>query len=109
MKVVYCKAGCDPAIKEIDGSLESMQSLVGGYLECAPIGDYTVIGNELIVCNEEGKIAELPPNLFIKNEGEIVDIIFGDFFVIGEGSDGEFVGLNDKQIDEYMMLFRKYV
>ena len=49
MKVVYCKAGCDPAIKEIDGSLESMQSLVGGYIECAPIGDYAVIGNELIV------------------------------------------------------------
>ena len=28
-------------------------------------------------------------DLFIKNEGEIVDIIFGDCFVIGEDSEGD--------------------
>ena len=33
MKVIYCKIGQAPKILEIDGTLESMQSLVGGYIE----------------------------------------------------------------------------
>lgn len=38
-------------------SLEFMQEVVGGYIEIVPIGS-----NLYIVCNEEGKLIELPPN-----------------------------------------------
>ena len=95
MKVIYCKIGQAPKILEIDGTLESMQSLVGGYIETFPY-EYSPMA---LVMNEEGKLQKLPPHRFIANGR---DIICGDFFVaaFGKNEDGEddIVGLADEQV-----------
>ena len=94
MKVIYCKIGQAPKILEIDGTLESMQSLVGGYIETYPY-EYEPM---VFVMNEEGKLRGLQPHRIIASGR---DIICGDFFVaaLGKNGDGEddIVGLTEEQ------------
>ena len=63
---------------EIDDTLEGMQQAVGGWIE-----EYMPFEDEVaIVCNEEGKIQGLPPSRAIyDDEGQLLDIISGDFFI----------------------------
>ena len=51
-----------PRIEEIEPTLRNLQSIVGGYIEIVPaeLGD-----SALVICNEEGKIDNLPPNRFV--------------------------------------------
>ena len=57
MKVLFIQPLKAPKTVEIDGSLESMQKLVGGYIESIyPFED----GEICLVCNEEGKLEGLP-------------------------------------------------
>lgn len=44
--------------EEIENSLEAMQKVVGGYIETIPVS-----GKTILVCNEEGKLKGLEPNL----------------------------------------------
>ena len=94
MKVIYCKIGQTPKILEIDGTLESMQSLVGGYIETYPY-EYEPM---VFVMNEEGKLRGLQPHRIIATGR---DIICGDFFLaaFGKNGDGEddIVGLTEEQ------------
>lgn len=94
MKVIYCKIGQAPKILEIDGTLESMQSLVGGYIETYPY-EYEPM---VFVMNEEGKLWGLQPHRIIASG---MDIICWDFFVaaFGKNGDGEddIVGLTEEQ------------
>lgn len=60
MKIVVKKAGYKPEVREIIGSLENLQAIVGGYIECI-----NIIDNILCVCNEEGKLRRLPLKLCI--------------------------------------------
>ena len=65
-------------MREIEPTLESMQSQVGGMIEeYMPFDD-----DAAIVCNEEGKMMGLPLNRAVKDEdGRVMDIICGDFFI----------------------------
>lgn len=100
MRVISCKVGMPAMPIDIDGTLESMQELVGGYIE---IVRYETMGSILYVVNEEGKVLDMKPNKFI-NDGK--DLICGDFFVAGYGpnEDGEMdiIGLNERQ-EEFVM------
>lgn len=44
-------------IREIDNTLQALQELVGGYIECVRVSSDVVI-----ICNEEGAIEGLPGN-----------------------------------------------
>ena len=96
MKVIYCKVGQAPKILEIDGTLESMQSLVGGYIETYPY-EYEPM---VFVMNEEGKLRGLQPHRIIASGRDIICV---DFFVaaFGKNGDGEddIVGLTEDQED----------
>lgn len=85
---------------DIDGTLESMQELVGGYIETVR---YEGIENVIYVVNEEGKVLDMKPNKFIY-DGR--DLICGDFFVaafgINEDGEPDIVGLNERQ-EEFVM------
>ena len=82
MKVVYVPVGKEPEIKEIDGTLEAMQELVGGNIETVPYENIRgmIFGGR--------------------------DFIAGDFFVaaVGPNEDGDMdiIGLNDRQ-EEFVM------
>lgn len=76
LKILYKEVGKKPKVMEIDDTLEAKQKLVGGLIEVVPYKD-----NMLLICNEEGKIFDMPPNLKFEN-----DYIAGDCFVIGDDS-----------------------
>lgn len=67
-----------PRMVTIPHELESMQRLVGGYIEAVyPFNDPVVL-----VCNEEGKLDGLPLNRALFDENwHIYDIISGSFFI----------------------------
>ena len=55
---VYVKEpGRSPELKEVDNTLEALQKIVGGFIETVSIAD-----NAVIICNEEGRLKDLPYN-----------------------------------------------
>ena len=101
MKVIIVEPNEKARIAEIDNSLETLQSIVGGYIECI----YPFDDNVGIICNEEGKLIGLDPNRALKDdEGNIYDIIFGTFIVAGLTED-DFGSLTDEQAEKYLAEF----
>ena len=101
MKVLVVEPMKAPYAKEIDGSLKSMQALVGGDIEATypftdPVG---------LVYNAEGKFLGLPPNRLLRDEnGAPYDLVCGAFFLVGLGSE-RFVSLTDDQLRRYHDLY----
>lgn len=92
-------------VQEIGGDLESMQAIVGGYIEeVTPFTDPVAI-----VCNEEGKNQGLPLNRPLTDRhGVPYDFLCGTFFIAGvEGE--HFVSLADDQIRTYKELYDNMV
>lgn len=89
LKILLKKVGQEPEIKFIDNTLKAKQKLVGGLIEVLAFEDDT-----LIICNEEGKILNLPPNTLFD-----MDYIAGDYFVVGNDfENADFKSLTNKQI-----------
>ncbi len=78
MIVLWCRVGLEPELIKIDGSLKSMQKLVGGLIE--PV--YCLEENAVLLCNEEGLVLSMPFNRFVNEQP-----IFGDFFICGLGEE----------------------
>lgn len=97
MKVLIVKPEEKPYVEEIENGLESMQEIVGGYIEMIDLDEKTSL-----VCNEEGKIQGLEGNRRIGR-----DIIAGTFFLCGFNEDGESVSLTDDQISKYYEIFKE--
>lgn len=90
-------------VVEMPDHLEFMQNLVDGLIEYLEPWDDKVA----IVCNEEGKINGLSPNRKIYDDhGDLIDFVFGDFFIVGVNDDGENISLSDKQIRKYGSMFK---
>lgn len=92
-----------PEMREIDGSLKSMQEVVGGWIQALFPFDETVA----LVCNDEGKILNLPANRGLRDEtGQIYDIVCGTFFICGAPADCDhFISLTPEQIERYRERF----
>lgn len=101
MKVLMVEPGKIPYEAELIDDIKSMQETVGGLIE----GFYPYDDPVAIVCNEEGKINGLPLNRAIYGEdGQMIDIIAGNFFVAGIGGDS-FTDLPENLMDKYMKMF----
>ena len=102
LRVLVVEPGKLPAIQEIDRSLESMQRLVGGYIQAVyPFDDPVAL-----ICNEEGKLLGLPMNRTLRDErGVPYDIVCGTFFLAGIAED-DFASLTDRQIEKYTDYYR---
>ena len=97
IKVLKVEPDKAPELIEMPNELEAMQAIVGGYIEVYPIAD-----DVSIVCNEEGKMNGMELNRPIYQDGEIIEIIAGTFFIAGyDYSIGEFVSLTEEQIAKY--------
>lgn len=86
MRILLVEPGKQPVLKEIDGSLKSMQEVVGGTIQAL----YPFEEPVALICNDEGKLLGLPLNRALRDEtGQIYDIIAGTFFLCGapENSD----------------------
>lgn len=89
LKIVYKAVGKDPIQMEIEDTLEAKQKLVGGLIEVLNYKD-----NLLLICNEEGKISNLKPNLSFD-----YDYIVGNCFVVGDDYENAgFKSLTDDEI-----------
>ena len=88
-----------PVVKDISGTLESMQEIVGGLIQAVyPFEDYIAL-----VCNDEGKLLNLPMNRYVP---EIQDVICGTFFLCNAPPDSEhFTSLTEDQIKQYTQRF----
>ena len=82
-----------PYDAEIENTLEEFQRIVGGNIETVPCPGASGVK---IICNEEGKIKGLAPNLSIAPDVIVGTVIVVGTVVVGYG-DEEFVSLTEKQ------------
>ncbi len=99
MRVLVVEPERRPEVKEINDSLEAMQGIVGGLIQ--PI--YPFEDSVALVCNDEGKLLDLPANRGLRGkDGQIYDIVFGTFFLCGAPADCDhFTSLTPEQIERY--------
>ena len=103
MKVIVVEPQKTPVVQDIDPGLEAMQKIVGGSIEAV----YPFADPVALICNEEGKLLNLPLNRALRDdEGNVYDIISGTFFVCAAPPDSDhFAGLTDQQVKTYMERF----
>ena len=92
-----------PRMATIGSDLRSLQKAVGGDIEAIYPYDDPIA----IVCNEEGKLNGDPLNRAIRDEdGDIVDIVAGTFFVCGIGEE-DFASLPKEMQEKYAEKFHR--
>ena len=103
MQVVIVEPQKKPEVREIGNSLQAMQQVVGGFIEALYPFDEPVA----LICNEEGKLMDLPPNRALRDDtGEVYDIISGTFFLCSAPPDSEhFESLTGQQVKTYLERF----
>lgn len=94
MEILIKEVGKPFRTESVDKStlndLSWLQEKVGGFIECVhPIPNQAI----MLVCNEEGKLMGLSPNLVIGG-----DIIAGDVVFCSYDEDGDSIGLTEEQI-----------
>ena len=103
MRVLVVEPERRPEVKEIDDSLKEMQGIVGGYIQSI----YPFEEPVALVCNDEGKVMNLPLNRGLRDkDGQIYDIVSGTFFLCGAPADSDhFTSLTPEQIEQYRKRF----
>ena len=103
LDVLLVEPGQYPRMVTISGELESLQKTVGGYIQAVyPFDDPVAI-----VCDEEGKMNGAALNRALKDEdGQIVDILAGPFFVCGLGEE-DFSSLPKDLSEKYESMFHQ--
>lgn len=107
IKALMVEPGKAPYEVDIPNTLEAFQKAVDGYIELVALSDTDpVVG----ICNEEGKINDLPLNRAIfadvKNPSKgIREIIAGNFLVVGT-SGSEFSDISPKLMEKYRDIYR---
>lgn len=97
LKILLKRVGREPEVRFIENTLRAKQMLVSGLIEVVPFDDV------LLICNEEGKLFNFPPNL---NFG--YDYIAGDCFLVGDDYDNaDFKSLTDEEIEKYIKELNK--
>ena len=101
IRVLIVEPGKAPYPAEISSGLESLQHQVGGLIQALYIDDAALI------CNEEGKLLELPFNRALRDEdGDIYDIVSGTFFLCSAPPDSDgFEDLGPELMEKYNQKF----
>ena len=101
MQILYVEPGRKARITTIKNDLESLQKMVGGYIDAV----YPYEDPVAIVCNEEGKINGMELNRALRDDsGKIYDILAGPFLVVGLGEE-DFDSLSKEHQEKYQKLF----
>lgn len=101
IEVLLVKPNEHPQRVVIPHALESLQECVGGDIEViCPYSD--LVG---LVCNEVGKLNNLPLNRYLTTEqGQIYDFVFGNFLIVGLTED-TFGSLSPELMEKYENMF----
>ena len=101
MTVLAVQPGKTPVKLKLEGPLKSMQEFVGGTMQAI----YPYEDAVAIICNDEGKLNGMKCNRALRNEdGEVIDILCGPFFVCGLGEE-DFASLTEEQLETYYKIF----
>ncbi len=91
VKILVKRVGKAPEVITIENKIETMQGIVGGWLEEVRVNDRMVL-----MCNEEGRLKNLPPNVVVQGH-----LIVGDCFLCRVNEAGEMVDLHDVDVEGY--------
>ena len=103
MQVVIVEPEKEPVVQKIDSGLASMRQIVGGSIQAV----YPFEEPVALICNDEGKLLNLPPNRALRDSnGAIYDIVAGTFFLCAAPADSDcFESLTDEQAQTYLERF----
>ncbi len=102
IRILRVEPGKNPEVIEIENTLEELQAQVGGDIQDV----YPFEDEVCLICNEEGKIQNLPLNRLLRGpDGVPYDIIAGTFLISGLTED-DFGSLPDELIRKYTEMFR---
>ena len=74
MQVVIVEPKKKPMVQNIDDGLEAMQEIVGGTIQATYPFEEPIV----LICNDEGKILNLPLNRALRDSsGRVYDIVAG--------------------------------
>ena len=103
MNVLMVEPGKAPYEMQIGSDLQSMQALVGGYIQAV----YPFEQPVALVCNEYGKRDGLPFNRALRDsDGDVYDIVAGNFFIAGLGQ-SDFTDLPHELAEQFAERFRQ--
>lgn len=96
MKILIVEPWKQPRVAEINGTLESMQQVVGGHIQAIyPFDDPVTL-----ICDEEGLFKDYECSRVVGSQP-----IMGTFFICGTGSD-DFTNLSSDLLEKYQQHFR---
>ena len=103
MNVLMVEPGKAPYEMQIGSDLQSMQALVGGYIQAV----YPYEEPVALIANESGKLDGLPLNRALRDaDGDIYDIVAGNFFIVGLG-ESDFTDLPHELAERFAEQFRQ--
>lgn len=96
-----------PVREDIDGTLDGLQSIVGGYVQpfftaASPLGKGELTG----YVNEEGLMLGLPVGFGVVHSPTYVMPLAGNAVIVGLGRDGETRGLSEPEAERVLKSFR---
>ena len=103
MQVVIVEPEKKPRVQNIEDSLASMQEIVGGTIQAV----YPFNEPVAMICNDEGKLLNLPLNRALRDgDGSIYDIVAGTFFLCGAPANSDrFDSLTEEQVQHFLNRF----
>ena len=103
MQVVIVEPEKKPRVQNIGDSLASMQEIVGGTIQAMYPFDEPVA----LICNDEGKLLNLPLNRALRDgNGSVYDVVAGTFFLCGALADSDrFDSLTEEQVQHFLKRF----
>ena len=103
LDVLLVKPGMYPQAVQIGSELEDLQKAVGGDIEAV----YPYNEPVALIVNDEGKLNGSELNRALRdNEGQIYDIIAGDFLVVGLGEE-DFASLSPELMEKFEKEFHQ--
>ena len=94
IKAYFMRTGYQGYFGEIQNTLEAKQAYVGGLIQVVSIN-----GVADLICNEDGKLINLPANrAFVDDNGEVLDVIVGDILVVHHNDEGDFVDVHEDDL-----------
>ncbi|MCR5480101.1 MAG: DUF3846 domain-containing protein [Ruminococcus sp.] len=98
LKIVVVEPLKKPYVKEIENTLDSQREVVGGNMEMLPFDVPDAPLGICIICNENGKLENLPYNraYYYDEYGKPSDILSGTFFVCSVNGE-DFASLSEEQ------------
>lgn len=92
----------EPVFTAIYNKLDEFKRIVSGTIDitnCYDLSDYDII------CNDEGKIMNLPLSRALLRDNEIYDIIAGKMIITKSNDEGETIGLSLEDADKVHEFF----